>query len=710
MTWFRVRLSHTTPALVSKVGAIPGVSVKGTAVFCHDNAAWLVERLCHGAGVFVELEELRQDGPPLESIEELVPNGLREWVPGFLTEYQREGVLKMAHRDGHFWWAAGCLAGDTLVRARWAFGEHVMRLSTLVRRFNGDPGGVWDYYRGTYGGKHEVLSYNETTGEKVWNRLEAAVASGVKQLFRVRHEWGHVDATADHRFLTTYGWKRLEELEPEDVLFWQVPATGSIRTSAVQSIQPLGRAPTFDLCMAAPHHNFIANGIVVHNSGKTLGAICWALASPGATVMVTRAGVRRQHGREIERVTTHRALVVESKEDAKRLDDTDALFAVVGYEMLPEIVDDLLKWRPKNLVLDEVHKTRSPKRWAATTTEDGKLRFDPLENIAASAYQLSRFCERRLGTTATPIKDRTRDLWAQLDLIHPDAWGRFYSRDKASFAGRYCNAFESRFGGVDHSGSSNLEELWARVSLVTHHVPHSVTHRHLPPKRRVVTYVSRDEQVRADGFTKDFFKKAAKNGPTAVLEARLMEAAGKKRKVLLDMVDEAVAGGQKVVVFTGRREDCERLAADIDKLVEGRKVKVWMGHGGTTVRERDVKVRAFMEHVGACVFVGTGDAFGEGVNLNDADLALIAMLPYTPGAIIQWEGRFSRHGQKRPVLVQYLVAEGTVDEHVVEILLGKLKPVEDVSKEDSLAGFEDAFRGVGSEEEVVASVLAKLGV
>lgn len=553
MAWFRIRLSHTTPALVSKVGAIPGVSLKGAYVFCHDNAAWLVERLAHAAGVFVELEELRQDGPPLESVEELVQYGLREWVPAYLTEYQKEGVLAMAHKSGHFWWSAG--------------------------------------------------------------------------------------------------------------------------------------------------------------GGKTLGAICWALASPGATVLLTRAGVRRQHGREIERVTTHRALVVESKEDAKRLNDTDALFAVVGYEALPDVVDDLLEWRPKNLILDEAHKCRSSKRWSATQTEDGRLRFDPLENIAASAYQLSRFCERRLATTATPIKDRTRDLWAQLDLVHPDAWGRFYSRDKASFAGRYCNAFESRFGGVDHSGSSNLDELWARVSMVTHHVPHSVTHRSLPPRRRVVSYVAPSEQVRADGFTKDFFKKAAKNGPMAVLEARLMEAAAKKRKVLLEMVDEAVESGQKVVVFTGRREDCERLADDVEKLVEGRaRVRVWMSHGGKTARERDVMVQAFMAHQGPCVFVGTGDAHGEGISMHDTDLALIAMLPYTPGAIIQWEGRFSRHGQKRPVLVQYLVAEGTIDEHVVEILLSKMRPVEEVSQDDSIEGFEGAFRGVGTEEEIVASVLAKLGI
>jgi hypothetical protein len=110
------------------------------------------------------------------------------------------------------------------------------------------------------------------------------------------------------------------------------------------------------------------------------------------------------------------------------------------------------------------------------------------------------------------------------------------------------------------------------------------------------------------------------------------------------------------------------------------------------------------------VLVGTGDAWGEGVSLHDTDLALIAFLPYTPGAVVQWEGRFSRQGQKRPVLIQYLVAEGTVDEHVAEILLGKLKPVEAVSHDDSIEGFADSLMGSDEEDALIGSILTKLGV
>jgi SNF2 family DNA or RNA helicase len=99
-----------------------------------------------------------------------------------------------------------------------------------------------------------------------------------------------------------------------------------------------------------------------------------------------------------------------------------------------------------------------------------------------------------------------------------------------------------------------------------------------------------------------------------------------------------------------------------------------------------------------------------GVNLQDTDLMLIAMLPWTPGQIVQWEGRVARHGQKRPVLIQYLVCEGSVDEHVADVILTKLPAVESVAQDDSVSGLADQLRGSDNEEEILESILGKLGV
>ena len=725
MAWFQYVLSHTTPEALRELYNIPGVLTRDRSVTAHDNSGWLVERTLSNHGIGFTARLSRADFDDVPDLKLLVSEyGLREWVPDFLTPYQLAAVLRFAGKSGHLWHAAGCLAGDTEIEIRVGYGApERLNIAEIVHRFNGglyrseDPNDH-RWYVWPEGIPVRARSADERTGRIDWNSITAAVESGKKQVFQLRADGFEIEATEDHKFLTPAGWKPLKQLVAgADEIYveaWVAAQTGLWDEHAlmvpvdVESIERRGVVSTYDLTMAAPHNNFIANGIVVHNSGKTVTSIVWSLCYPGMTIVTTRAPVRRQFAREIERFTLHRAYVIEEKIDCdlEKIEESGALFVVVGWEMLPDCIDTLLKLKPVNWIADELHKCKSHRRWGATPTESGKLSFSPLDNIAHAAMKLSRATKRRIGCTATPIKDRVRDLWAQLDLIHPDAWGPFYKEDKASFAGRYCAARRGMYGGIETSGSSHLPELDGRVELVTDTVPHSITHRHLPPRRRIVTYVTDKEQVRATGFQK-MMKQAAKGGRGALLEAKLMEAAARKRKVLIDIVEEAVAGKQKVVIFTGRREDCDQLGAEISSKF-GSAAKVFVGHGGTPAKIRDVMQTDYMAAAGPAILVGTGDAFGEGVNLQDSDLLLIAMLPYTPGQIIQWEGRVCRHGQNRPVMIQYLVAEHTVDEHVAGILLSKLPAVERVSQDDSIEGLSDQLMGAGDEDAIIDAIIAQL--
>jgi len=56
----------------------------------------------------------------------------------------------------------------------------------------------------------------------------------------------------------------------------------------VESIVSGGMAKTYDLTMKSPHNNYVANGFVVHNSGKTLTGLVTALSVPGPVVIVTK--------------------------------------------------------------------------------------------------------------------------------------------------------------------------------------------------------------------------------------------------------------------------------------------------------------------------------------------------------------------------------------------------------------------------------------
>jgi superfamily II DNA/RNA helicase len=264
-----------------------------------------------------------------------------------------------------------------------------------------------------------------------------------------------------------------------------------------------------------------------------------------------------------------------------------------------------------------------------------------------------------------------------------------------------------------------MDELVKRLSFFTYYVPHSVTHRDLPAKRRQVTYIKAEELSTGRDVLAELREHTFVHGGEAW--AKLAHAAAMKRS---RVVEEAVngafrapegRGGGKVCVFTGLRVDCEKIAAACEKATRAKPkkdgipqpdVKVWWAHGGLSPQERDKIREEYMAHPGPCILVATGDSMGESVNLHDTDLAIIAMLPWTPGQIRQWEGRWVRLGMTRPVLILYLVAEGTKDEEVALALLNKLPAVEKVAKDEVLASLEQDLRG--DEEAVANELLRKL--
>lgn len=490
-------------------------------------------------------------------------------------------------------------------------------------------------------------------------------------------------------------------------------------------------------------------------AGKTWTAIAAITAQPSMApaVIVTRASTRLQYAREVERFTTLLPFLCKPEADVRKKDRWANLPAyldwcaverqrpvvVVGWESLPDWHPQLTallsrwwgvlaadEWQaeragadplPGLVIFDEAQKGKSKDRTetvqlpevddpgyaaAARGVEErgGKvvpmrdapevmIGIVPLENIAQSAARLSKAAARRIATTATPVDDRTRDLWGILDLLEPWAWGTF-----RKFALRYCDGKDGLYG-FDSSGSSNEEELQARLGCVMHSVPAEEVRKHLPGKRREMWLIPVSEQVKATGGWAKALKAAASGTPGSQLEVKLAMAASAKRRAVIARVSEHSQNNAKVVIFTARREDCEELAEQLGNLRgKAAPAKVWCGHGGHSQDERREMLLQYAAHPGPCVLVGTGQAWGTGIDgLQCTDLAVFALLPYTPGQLDQWEGRFTRLGQNRPVTLLYPIAEHTADEHLADILLGKLPAVEAITGLDSLAGVDTLLAG-----------------
>ena len=473
-------------------------------------------------------------------------------------------------------------------------------------------------------------------------------------------------------------------------------------------------------------------------SGKTVGAILASFSRTGPTLVLCPAKARHVWWSQVQEYTTILPHRVRPRGERKPGDETleqylermgNDAFVIVGAESIHEYLDEIYTTKPAVLIFDEMHIHGSAKRWKAVHNEDGTVGFEKRttkankHTRAVAVMDVSRMpsIKLRVARTATPLDDgRPRRMWSQLDLLSPGGFSHSYR----NFAHQYCDAQPGEYGGIDDRGSSNLEELRDRCSFFTPEVPYNESHSALPSTRVQVVYLEQCDLNGASRFSDSQTYNQAIRGLTQearsnyearapLTEARLAEACSKKRNYVVDEVKQGIRFGGKVVVFAARRNETEVWAHRVRQAVttgdEKTDVQVWMAHGGVAEAERNRITDAYCDHQGPCVLVATGQSIGTGVDgLQTTDLAIFAMLPWKPGDFTQWKGRFDRLGG-RPTLLKVIVATGTYDERVVEILVEKFGPIEPFLAADELSGLDTKLLGLENTDGLVNSIVDRLG-
>ena len=144
---------------------------------------------------------------------------------------------------------SGCLSGDTPIYLPDA--GACRPIGELI----GSPG-------------FRVLALNTATWRFEPKVVCNSFATGRKPIFALTSRLGRrVHATANHRFLSPRGWKRLDQLVIGDRLALQagMPGRSDVWWDELVSVEPAGDADVFDLTVE-DMHNFVAGGIVAHNS------------------------------------------------------------------------------------------------------------------------------------------------------------------------------------------------------------------------------------------------------------------------------------------------------------------------------------------------------------------------------------------------------------------------------------------------------------
>lgn len=196
----------------------------------------------------------------------------------------------------------------------WENGEKAIRERKTKGR-NGEPPGQYRRDCKRRLKKMHLRVLNEDTGFFETSHLKSVIYSGKQPVYRLTLENGDaLDCTANHRLFTENGWQRMGEaiglvtdsthqalamtreckvmcngLARPDALYSQkvwltAQAQKGLHASSialrrlaahavkVSQVEFLGFQATYDLEVEDPWHNFVANGLVVHNSFRYTGS------------------------------------------------------------------------------------------------------------------------------------------------------------------------------------------------------------------------------------------------------------------------------------------------------------------------------------------------------------------------------------------------------------------------------------------------------
>ncbi|MCX4593781.1 DEAD/DEAH box helicase [Streptomyces sp. NBC_01549] len=454
--------------------------------------------------------------------------------------------------------------------------------------------------------------------------------------------------------------ERLSDPEGQEPVGQPAALTATLRDYQVRGLNWLARTTSLGLggCLADDM-----------GLGKTITLIALHLhrqtdpSTAGPTLVVCPASLMGNWQREIEKFApgTPVRRFHGSRRSLEGLADGEFVLTTYGTMRLdvPRLAE--LPWGM--VVADEAQHVKNP--YSATARA--------LRTISARA---------RVALTGTPVENNLSELWAILDWTTPGLLGSL-----GSFRTRYAQAVE---GSQDPAAAERLAQL-VRPFLLRRRKSDPGIAPELPPKtetdravsltkeqaglyeavvRETLAEISGADSMARRGLIVKLLTglKQICNHPAQFLKEDRPKIPGRSGKLeLLDeLLDTILSEGASVLVFT----QYVRMARLIERHLAVRGVATRFLHGGTPVHEREAMVERFQEGE-VPVFLLSLKAAGTGLNLTRAEHVVHYDRWWNPAVEAQATDRAYRIGQTRPVQVHRLIAEGTIEDRIAEMLRRK---------------------------------------
>lgn len=584
--------------------------------------------------------------------------------------FQREGIHWISSRDRLLLSdQMGCVTGDAVIQVNRDGRDFEMTLEDLYRRFHG-LAGKWNLQTPT---RVTALCHGELRRHRIMNVLD----QGVRPVVEVTLESGKkIRLTPDHEVAVPRGrWVAAERLQVgQEVLTDGSEASKKgIRSTPVEdrvvSVSPAGEEHVYDIVCADPHRNFTANGIVVHNCGKTMQVLL-ALPEQAPVVVVCPAIAKGVWQDEVAKWRPSYKITSLYGRNSFRWPERGEIICV-NYDILPpqkeelKVTDTLTTVEqfsltaPEGLILvaDEIHQAKSSK---AKRTQRFRVMARAAHRVKGKVWLM----------TGTPLLNRPPELWCLLQNG---------GMTKATFGDwnnmvRLFNGVPGRWGGYEW-GRPEPEVATVLDRVMLRRRAQDVLNQmdRATIQHQTVEITDKKVMKLADEFVKILEEKglpletaleeAMDHGMPAFDQFSRVRAAIATAKVpaLMEVVEEYEEEEEPVVVFSAHVAPVQACGAR-----EG-----WACITGETPNEVRSQIQRDFQAGKLKGVALTIKAGGVAITLTRACHTVFCDMEWVPGLNEQAMFRVDRIGQTRPVHHRILQANHPLDSHISRMLVKK---------------------------------------
>lgn len=295
--------------------------------------------------------------------------------------------------------------------------------------------------------------------------------------------------------------------------------------------------------------------------------------------------------------------------------------------------------------------------------------------------------------TGTPVANRPMDFFNLLKIIKSPI-----AENWKHFAVRYCDGkkfFKTLKNGQKKQiwitdGASNLDELASKTkNIIIRRLKTEVLD--MPDKVISPTYhrLNTKEWIQYEQLWDDYLQKRVSEGKrNGNLQKDLVELILLRQFIAsvaiphtIEMVENAIEMGRKVIIFTSFTEELQILQNHFGKLA--------VAHNGPmTANQKQKSVDSFQNNPKVKVFIGNIKSAGVAITLTEATVVVFNSFDWVTGNNEQAEDRAYRIGQKNDVNVYYQLFDDTISIRMWETLKQKkqiintILGVENLNKDD----------------------------